>query len=241
MRLKPILAIFIALCIIVLGAMLPGLIARRQQRQSESQVLFSQIGDVELTFAQSGITCSEALSIYSKNKEAVEIPPELASLSREKVESVAASAAEKFRDGGMLLSSPDEDRLMFAQTLLFYGQDNRSNIYWIIHYGDKKNTHTISMVIDDRTGTICSVEYMDQKSEYEPEQMEAVLRSFCRLYLTGLGEEFFGFSVDALMSNAKSAQDSSYLATELIWENDAYGENRVTFFVNRSGFYTYFG
>lgn len=241
MRLKSILAILISLCIIVLGAMLPGLVERRQRLQSEGQVLFAQVEDVELTFAQNGTGNSDAFWIYSKNKDAVEIPPELASLTREKVESIVASAVEKCLEEGMLLSSPEADRLLYSQTLLFYGQDNRSNIYWIVHYGDKKNTHTFSLVIDDRTGTICSMEYMDQKSEYEPEQMESVLRSFCQMYLTGLGAEFFDCSVDVLMDGAKRPADSSYLATELVCVNDVYGETRVTFFVNRSGFYTYFG
>jgi len=241
MKLKPVLTILAALCLIVLGALLPGLVARRQERQSAGQVLFSQVEDVKLEFAaESDITHSETLAILSRYKEAVEIPRELASLKWEKVETIAASSAERLRDTGLLLCDPEGDMLLSAQTVLYYGKDNQSNIYWLIQYGDRKGSHLFSMTVDDRTGTICTMEYMDHVSEYAAEQMETILRGFCQLYLTGQGAEFFDYSVDMLMEGAKQPQDRSYLATELSWEDPRYGNNRITFFVNRSGFYTYF-
>lgn len=241
MKLKHFLAIGAMVCLIVLGALLPELTARRQDAQSEGKIQFSQVESVKLEFSRSDMTCSETLAILSHSLNAVEIPRELASLKYEKVEKIAASAAEKYRDAGILLSEPGGDVVLYCQSVLYYGRDNQSNVYWQVHYGAEDGGYRFNMFIDDRTGTICSMEYLDTKTEYEPERMEEVLQGFCRLYLTGLGEEFFDYSVEELMDNAKSPRDQSYLATELSWDDPLYGENRITFFVNRGGFYTYFG
>lgn len=241
MKLKPILILLAALCIIVLGALLPQLVALRQDRQSEGQVQFSSVEGVELEFTQSDISRSETLAILARSRDAVAIPRELANLKPEKVEKIAAATVEKFRDAGILLGDIEEDSLLDAQPMLFYGLEGQSVIYWAVSFGDPFGQHSFSLTVDDRTGTVCSAEYMDGASEYEPDRMEAVLGGFCRIYLTGLGDEFSGWSVEELTKNAKSPQDKSYLATELSWSDSLYGENRITFFVNRSGFYTYFG
>ena len=241
MKLKPILVIFAAICIIVLGAMLPRLVALRQDRQSEAQVQFSGVQGVELEFTQSDITRSETLAILGRSRDVVAIPRELANLKQDKVEKIALASVEKFRDAGILLCDVEGDTVQDTQPMLYYGLEGQSSIYWTVSIGDRKGTHAFSLTVDDRTGTVCSVEYMDGTSEYEPDRMEAVLGGFCRVYLTGLGDAFSGWSVEELVKNAKSPQDKSYLATELGWSDPLYGENRITFFVNRSGFYTYFG
>lgn len=241
MKLKPILVIFAAVCIIVLGAMLPQLVALRQDGQSEGQIQFSSVEGVELEFTQSDISRSETLAILAHSRDVVEIPPELANLSQEKLEQIARATARNYYEAGILLSDPGEDRLIHSQPLLYYGMNGQSNVLWLVTYGDEGTFHLFTFIVDDRTGAVCSAEYLDGTSEYEPDRMEAVLGGFCRAYLTGLGDEFSGWSVEELTKSAKSPQDKSYLATELGWSDPLYGENRITFFVNRSGFYTYFG
>jgi len=241
MKLKPILVILAAVCIVILGAMLPQLVALRQDRQSEGKVQFSSVEGVELEFTRSDISRSEALAILARSRDVVGIPRELANLKIERVEEIALGAVEKFREAGILLGDVEEDEVLDAQPMLYYGLEGQSVIYWAVSLGDPKAEHNFSLTVDDRTGTVCSVEYINGKTEYEPDRMEAVLGGFCRVYLTGLGDEFSGWSVEELTRNAKSPQDKSYLATELSWTDPLYGENRITFFVNRSGFYTYFG
>lgn len=241
MKLKPALVILTAVCVVVLGAMLPKVVAWRQDRQSEGQVQFSSVEGVELEFTQNDITRSEALAILARSRDVVPIPPELANLKSEKVESTAFAAVEKFREAGILLCDPEEDMYLNTQPMLFYGLEGQSVIYWVVNFGDPDGQYSFSLTIDDRTGTVCSVEYMDGSSEYEIDRMEAVLGGFCRVYLTGLGDEFAQWSVEELTKNAKFPQDNSYLATELTWNDPLYGNNSITLFVNRGGFYTYFG
>jgi len=240
MNYKPILAVAAALCIIVLGALLPELTARRQDNLDQDVILFSQMEGVELEFSGSDTTLSSPLAILAHSRDAVEIPQELTSLKSEKASQIAETMVKKFHDAGALLSDPKNDTVLYAQPLLYYGPENQSNIFWAVQYGDRAGTHSFGLVIDDRTGTVCSIEYVDDRREYEPEQMEGVLQSFCKLYLTDLGDGSIGLDAQELTLDAKAAQDNSYLATELLWEDPTYGGTRITFFVNRTGFYTYF-
>ena len=240
MKLKQTLAVLAALSIIVLGALLPELTALRQDRQDVDTVLFSDVQGVVLQFDQYEMTRRETLAILAHCRDTVEIPPELTSLKRDKAERIAAAAVAKYADAGILLCDPAGDSALDVRAVLCYGTKEQSNVYWQVDYGDKKGNHMFTLVIDDRSGAVCSVEYADQKETYPVERMATVLRGFCRLHLTELGEEFSGWTVDGLVANAKSPQDSSYLATELIWEDATYGRTRITFFVNGNGFYTYF-
>lgn len=239
MKLKSAVALLAALCLIFLGAWLPRLAGQRQDARNENQVLFTQVQGVTLEFAESDLTMAETLSILMGARESVDIPQELASLKREKVEKIVGSTIEKYRDAGILLSDPTEDEILSCQTMLCYGPDRKSNVYWQVYYGDKEGSHAFIMTLDDRTGTICVMEYTDNASEYSADQMTAVLDGFLRLHLTGLGGTFFSADTASLLENAKAAQDYSYLATEYPW-TDPTVPGKITFFVNRGGFYTYF-
>lgn len=240
MKWKAVLSLAAAMCIVVLGGLLPRIVAHRQDRAAQNQVLFTQVEAVELEFAKNDISLEETLAILGDPRGTVEIPEELASLRRDKVEKIAFSAIEKYREAGVLLTDPGEDQIRYCGTVLRYGRENQSNVFWELHITNPRDTHSFILTIDDRTGILCAMEYLEFNQEYAPEQMEQVLKSFCSSYLTGLGEDFYGISPDTLVKNAQAAQDGSYLATELSWNTELYGQGRVTLFVNRGGFYTYF-
>lgn len=241
MRLKGFLALLAAAAVIALGAWMPRLVAQRQDSLNENQVLFADVEAVELEFAQSEMTRGETLAILCRGRDTVQIPEELASLKREKVERIAQATVRKYAESGILLSETAGDRVLSCAVVLIYGQEQQNNVFWQVSYGDPEGEHVINLTIDDRTGIVCAAEYIDQSYEYTPEQMETVFSSFTQLYLTGLGDEFFDYPAQQLLDGAKSAQDGSYIASELFWSTERYGESRITFFVNRTGFYTYFG
>lgn len=69
--------------------------------------------------------------------------------------------------------------------------------------------------------------------------MEFILFNFSELYLSSLGEFFYNFKTEDIVMQAKTAEDKSYLASEITWEDEIYSDCKITFFVNRNGFYTY--
>lgn len=239
--LKGSLAAVAAVLVVLLGAWLPRLVARRQDSANENRVLFAPVEEVELVFAQSEMRRGETLAILSQGGDMVQIPEELAALDREQVERELAAAAQEYVEDGLLPAQAIDLSLQECQTVLAYGREGRSNVFWILHYADPEGKRNLTLTVDDRSGAVCAVDYADQELELSRTQMEPVFEAFVRLYLQGLGEEFFGYPPEELLSRAKSAEDGSYIATELFWEQPGYGGNTVTLFVNRNGFYTYFG
>lgn len=240
---------FLILCagvVIVLGAMLPGIVGERRDAAEQGRIQFAPVQEVRLEFTDSGITMKQTLAIMGPLRDVVNIPGELATLKRSKVEHIAADAAQRYNQAGVLLRDPgDFSRYSMVSdlTVLVYGPETSSNVFWIVDYADPEGNSWFHMVIDDRTGTVCSVEYRDLEAEYDPGDMRQILEGFCQTYLEGLGEEFFDYSGADLAGKAEKDADSSYMAAQLrfnAWDNPVYGETRIVFFLNRNGFYTYF-
>lgn len=238
-NLRSLLALLLAAAVLVLCALLPRAAAWRQDKASLGQIQFAPIQDVQLEFAQNDMTMSETVAILGKYRESVDIPEDLASLSAARVETIAASAAQRYQKSVVQMGEAGKGMLLSRQCLLVYGSDGSSNIYWAVNYGSYQSSQVFNLIIDDRTGTVCSLEYSDPELEYTRADMEQVLGSFAELYLTGLGEGFFDFTAEALLKGAESAADGSYLASEIRWEDARYGDCHITFFVSKTGFYTY--
>ena len=246
MKIRSLFMILCAGAVIVLGAMLPGLVGERQDAVERGRIQFAPVQEVRLEFADSGITMKQTLAIMGPLRDVVNIPEELATLKRSKVERIAADAAQRYNQAGVLLGDPGDFSgysMVGDYTVLVYGPETSSNVFWIVDYGDPGGNSWFHMVIDDRTGTVCSVEYRGLEAEYASWEMQQILEGFCQTYLEGLGEEFFDYSGSDLADKADRDADSSYMAAQLrfdAWDDPLYGETRIVFFLNRNGFYTYF-
>lgn len=250
MKLKSFLALLLATAVIVLGALLPKFVGERQDAANDNQLLFASINDVRLEFTQEEITMSQTVAISGKSYEAVEIPYGLTSLGKEKAEAAALAAIERYQQAGVFFQNiTDQGEFTYCQPVLMYGttvssssvgqgydSDRQSNLFWNVFYS--YNDGTFFIKIDDRTGTVCSVEYSDAYHKYKSEDMEFILSAFCDLYLTDLGEEFYWCELSDIIDNAKAPIDRSYLASDISWTDNVYGECRITFFVGENGFYT---
>ena len=246
MKIRSLFLVLCAVAVIALGAMLPGLVGKRMDAAEQGKIQFAPVQEVRLEFTDSGITMKQTLAIMGPLRDMVSIPEELATLKRSKVERITADAAQRYNQAGVLLRDPgDFSRYSMVSdlTVLVYGPETSSNVFWIVDYGDQEENTWFHMVIDDRTGTVCSVEYRDLEDEYGSGEMRKILEGFCQTYLEGLGEEFFDYSAEDLTAKLDMAVDQSYMAAQLrfdAWDNPLYGETRIVFFLNRNGFYTYF-
>ncbi len=240
MNLKAFLAILAALALVLAAGFLPRFTAAQQDKTDQDKILFAAVSGVQLDFDQgSDLTMRQTLAMMIHPQDQVEIPTELASMKQEKVERIAAAAVEKLFQTGILFQSPEEYSLWYRSTVLCYGPENRNNIFWQLAYEDPKGNSTFIFTIDDRTGTVCGIEFYSAQQQYDRDQMPLILERFTGQFLTGLGEEFVDVDVSKLMKNTQSPADGSYLAAEMTWQDPDSGACTIAFFVNKFGFYTY--
>jgi len=253
MKIRSILILVLSVCILVLGALLPMLAGIRQDAANDNHVLFAPIKDVRLEFVQDAMTVSQTVALLGGSRQSVEIPQSLTSLGEAKAKAIAHSAVERYQQAGVFFQDAAQmDRCLSCHPLLIYGGGvsesaygaapdsgaTQSNIYWAVTYGDAAGAFLFYLYIDDQTGTICSVDYADSRHKYRQEDMPSILSGFCSLYLSDLGEEFYGYDAADILSQTKSPPDGSYLAADLIRSDATGAAYKITFFVNESGFYT---
>lgn len=245
MNIKSVWALLLSAAIIALGAMLPMFVANRQDAANENHVLIASVKDVQLTFTQDAMTISQTVALLGSYREAIEIPQSLTALKQDKAKAIAHAAIERYQQAGVFFQDTAEQGQFFScQPFLMYGDDAsdsgsaQNNIYWSVNYGDADGTFTFYLFIDDQTGTVCSVEYSDNKHKYKQADMEFILSSFCSLYLSDLGEEFYWCEPSDIFSQTKSPPDGSYLAADFTWSDATHAAYTITFFVNESSFYT---
>jgi len=262
----PFLALLLSAALLVLGALMPKLVGLRQDAENDNQVLFASIRSVQLEFSQDDMTVSRAVAMMGNNRQSTDIPESLTKLGAAKAQQMALAAAERYRQSGLVFQGLGEVANVSGQPVLMYsgsresekaydangqpqtnGQavgdasDSLSNIYWMFSLTDEKNQAFFQIFIDDRTGTVCNVNYSETgmaQGLRTWQDKQSVLSAFCDRYLTDLGEEFYWCQLSDILDKAKAPTDNSYLASEISWRDDILGECHVTFFVNNNGFYT---
>ncbi len=243
MKLKTFPAILFAVGMIVLGALLPEFAARRQDAANDNQVLFASIQNVQLEFSKEEMTVSQAVALLGKYTDVAEIPESLANLKREKVKTIVQEALERYQAAGLFFQNMAESSKIEYSTLLAYGNGSFdsgtqwNNIYWEVSCLNADETAVVYLVIDDRTGTICSVEYDNSEKTFQQADMQAALSGFCTCYLEDLGEEFYWCVVSDIVKKATASSDGYYLASSVSWADEDFGECEILFFLHKSGFY----
>lgn len=244
MNRRSLFALLLSILMIVLGALLPGIVAKRQDAAAENHVLFQNVEGIQLEFVQGELTMSDTLSMLASRRETVEIPVELTSLKQDKLENTVAATAIRYQQAGLLFDEIKNFKLTYSQSLLVYGRDGQSNIFWEVRYSSPDGSSEFHMMIDDRTGALCSITYSHAEALYQPEDMEQLMSAFVKLYLSGLGEEFYDYSPDYILNSSEATDETpekgSYVSAVLSLENELYGQAELTFLVNSNGFRTYF-
>lgn len=248
MKLNRTLVLLLSAGLIVLGAFLPSIVGNRQDAAVEGEILFATVSDIQLVFSENDTTLRETISILCTDPDAVEIPADLANLKLSRVETAAMDMANRLQEeeiGFLLypLDGPPENAEFFVdscQPVLSSSNlvSGLNNIFWYVEVVSTDRKQFLGLVVDDRTGTICSMNYYDEHIEHSKDRMQTILYTFSYLYLEELGEEFFDYSCNDILKEAQSPTDNSYLASSIRWWAKDY-EYRTTFFVNNNGFYTY--
>ena len=237
---KNILALLLSLAVVVLCAYLPDIVSWRQDKKYLEQVQFASVADIQLEFTNAERTLKETIAILGDNRDSLDIPAELAMLKEENVQRVAGKVLQEYRDAGLLTADGDFYMQEVVPRLVYGTGENRNNVFWHISYVDFTHSYCANFTVDDRTGSVVCVDVVRMDAqEYTQKDMEFILSSFSEIYLESLGEEFREYDAAALLENAKRPNDGSYLANSIYYFVEGYRENSITFFVNKTGFYTY--
>jgi len=242
------IVLVLSAALIILGGLLPAIVGNRQDAAVENEIRFSPINTIQLQFTESDISLREIVSILCTDPETVEIPGDLTNLKLDRAQTLAMNMAQRLQENGIgfwshPLDGPQEKMeyfVDFCQPVLSTSGlvDGLSNIFWTVEVVSTDRMEILSLVIDDRTGTICSMNYFDETVEYSKSHMQSILYTFSYLYLEELGEEYFDYNCNDILADAQSPLDNSYLASSIRWWAEDY-EYRTTFFVNNNSFYTY--
>ena len=170
MRFRRSLILLLSVLLIVLGGLLPNVVGKRQDAADDGKIYFATVSDIELEFSESDVPLKQTISILCGNFDSVEIPEELATQSRERVTNIADSAAREYQEKGVAFQSEDGVLygfdIVIAQPVLAYSStDNQSSIFWFVNVIGFDRTQFMSLTIDDRTGTVCSVDYSETDAD----------------------------------------------------------------------------
>ena len=257
MRYKQAPLLLLAAALLLLGAFLPRLTGGIQDTAAIGKTDYAQLNQIQLE--TDGPSPSEApdnrlstaakLSILKGFAGSLELPDSMAAMTHKELLAIAKSWATRYYDAGLLPGSPVFDSTdMQAQAYLVYRDNERafSNIFWrleLVCCGG-----SLEFIIDDETGTVCTILFSDQAAEPDAEgylyDMDASMGALCQLYLEGLGEEFSKYNPGTIAKNSQRVMsyegdtDYSGLTTELSWGDIRFGQTAIYFSVSPHGFYT---
>lgn len=239
---KNIILLLLATATLVLGAVLPGVVAAWQDEGHG--VSFAPISAVELELRQDGLTLGERIAILSDPSTTTEIPEGMAERTSEEILDLAAEQLMAYQKAGLILS-PDLD--VHTQTFscvpwmaIYYGDVTRNCVYWALRIQFDGEEMPLYLTIDDETGIILAIQYEDSKTGYyldgetdyfDPEISMDTLRE---VYLAELGEEFTEHEPSYVETEALGAPYGQYC--QLSWGETLYGECRIAFDMWHYGF-----
>ena len=123
---------------------------------------------------------------------------------------------------------------LFATVILPKMNDEVDNM---MDYG--KNGVTVQRILDDQTGTVCSITLTKSDETLETTvntaQLKNQMRALCSLYLEELGTAFSRFDADSIASNAYFQGENTLIST-LSWSDIMYGEVRINFLISPDQF-----
>ena len=244
MKNKALLALVLAVALLIAGAFLPGIVGAIMDRSASNKMEFAQVNDIQLEFVQTEIPIEEILGILCKGTHAVEIPGDLAGHSQSDILRLAQQAVGHYQDAGLIPHIIDFSAdLQSCTPQLRYQQasSRKSNIFWNIILEPSDNSWRLEMVLDDRTGILCSINYdyrvIDTNSTnlLYPDRTSS-LTTFSSLFLQDLGGSFAEMTVDALSVNTPAEDD--YTSATITWADTIKGECHIVLYMLDSAFYT---
>lgn len=248
MRWKTMIALLIFAVILVLGAFLPGAVGYFLDRDGSQVPTCVQMEQIHLEFEEESMTLRQKLALLNSSAQTMQVSLDMTRYTAAEIWQIAMKTAQRYYEAGMVPQELRAADITYCLPIMYYWQEQgaegriQSNIFWELSFGgDSLGGDSLVLVIDDRTGTVCTLNYQNVNARRaENLTLGKALENLCRMSLEELGEEFSEFDAKALASEGIGSNASaSYAAVDLAWEDTLRGELRLAFVVSDSGFYTY--
>lgn len=220
--------------LLTVGAYLPRLAARAQDRTVMDRIRYDPISDVQLQIRE-GLNGMEKLALMTKLSSNIELFRESASMSEEQVNAAAAKALEPYVAAELMEPWETWD---VDWRILLVGDSADLQFNGIVWSGaiamDSQGGSLADVIIDDETGRLLYVNYGSQRTIEDPDQA-LLLDRFAEIFFHGLEITDYQHFVTNDMEHAYIGDN----ATGVRWRfgDVVYGEINVDLYVYRYGFY----
>ena len=246
-RLKKPLILLLSVVLVVLGGMLPGFVGSIQDRYREGRVDFAPVRSVELKFEDTSMTLRQKMALLADGTSDIQVSTDMTRHTTAEIWQIAMNTAEAYRQAGLIPTTLSPADIAYCVPRMVYWENSReetqvySNLFWELSITDGAGgENSLSMVIDGRTGTVCTIRYQNVAvPRTEDYTREKALEILCTAALEELGEEFGEYDPRQLAREAMDSGSASYAAAQIAWEDAAHGEVRMAFVISDVGFYTY--
>lgn len=195
---RAILMILLTVAVVILGALLPELLAQIQEGSMEPG--YAAMNSVELTL-RSGDSryLKDAISLVSNSIHTLEVSEEVATRSREEILQLVPKLLQPYLDRNLILA-PGLDVKEMTYSCLPYltvseGEAASSAVLWEVLILFDEEEPALRLGIEDQTGALVMLDFHSGKTEASISGIDyflpdETLRTLCSIYLDGLGSEF---------------------------------------------------
>lgn len=244
-KLKNGLVLLLVFLLVVLGAVLPGAVARVQDELTAGQMQYADVDSLQLKLEER----SQALSMQEKlalipNGVGVEVNSEVTDMKGAQVLETLYTQLESYADLGLLTHDLDNDLLEFSPVMVYDEADSkRYSFYWRVTTSfDGAEYDSLNVILDDETGTILAMEYVNPNLYIEAESLWEYQEILRKIYFGNLGLEpvdAMALDTEGILGEAmESVMDSgdSYTVMRYQLIDVRYGEVNVEITVHSNGF-----
>lgn len=190
---KTLLLLLTAL-ILILGALMPGLLARIHEGSYKPD--YAAMNSVELQLRGAQASLKETMSVISNSTNTLEVSESMATRSAGEVLELAEELLQPYVDAG-LIPVPDLNIAKQAYSCkpfltVFEGEMAASVVAWQVLIQFDEEEPALVLGIDDRSGALMVLDYTSSKLEFYPSYFipDETMETLSELYLSGLGDEF---------------------------------------------------
>lgn len=190
---KTSLLMLLCACLLILGAVLPGLLGHIQE--NHYQPGFAAMHSVELDL-HGEVSLKEMLSIISNSTNTLEVSGDVAVRTEEEILDLAQERLQPFLDAGLIVAPGLDVR---SQTYsckpyltVWEGEEAASVICWQVLIQFDEEEPALVLGLEDQTGALVVLDYQYSKLEFYPSYFapDVTMETLSGLYLSGLGGEF---------------------------------------------------
>lgn len=239
-KLKTMLVLLIAGCIIAACAALPLIVSAFHDSGTMGQAHYEQVPAVQLQIRDEQNTPAMAgLAMMYRMDGAIEISDNMTSMTHEEVEARSLSILQEYIDAGIV----DAFEPCFYEVRCVMGQvmedPSLNRIFWIVTIvsPDDESFAEVGLAIDDENGYLLGINYAREQPISET-QRQKLLPVFADFYFGSLGiPEYGDFATTDLEDQyiGDNACGVRYRFGDVV-----YGEVNVDLYVYEYGFYTEF-